>query len=192
MVATVLIAVLWWMREPVIERPPGVLVVDPPTQRDVVDPSPIRVEDHVLTPVARFSLSARVLGREDYRFDRGARLSPTDLALGWQKMSDSAVLETLTIRQSNRFYFWRAAELPIPQRDIERMSANMHLVPANAYVAGQINAVRRGDLVDIDGLLVDASGPDGWQWSTSRTRDDTGNGACELVWVKQLRIRPRP
>ena len=42
----------------------------------------IRLDGHTITPLQPFRLEARVLGREDYRFDRGARISPTDLALG--------------------------------------------------------------------------------------------------------------
>ncbi len=28
----------------------------------------------------------------------------------------------------------------------------------------------------------------GWRWKSSLTRKDTGNGACELVWVKQMKV----
>jgi hypothetical protein len=28
---------------------------------------------------------------------------------------------------------------------------------------------------------------DGWSWTSSLTRDDTGPGACEVMWVDWLR-----
>ncbi|MDH4134437.1 MAG: hypothetical protein OEV31_06575 [Gammaproteobacteria bacterium] len=29
---------------------------------------------------------------------------------------------------------------------------------------------------------------DGWQWRSSLTRTDSGNGACEVVLVKSMRV----
>jgi hypothetical protein len=30
--------------------------------------------------------------------------------------------------------------------------------------------------------------PDGWRWRSSLTREDTGAGACELVWVERIAV----
>jgi hypothetical protein len=129
-----------------------------------------------------------VLGAERYRFDRGAELAPVDLALGWGPMSDTAVLEQIEISQSNRFYFWRVAQFPIPRHDIEANSANMHMIPADTIVEDTLKGVRVGQVVRISGYLVEVAGADGWRWRSSLTRDDTGNGACELVWVESVQV----
>jgi hypothetical protein len=55
-----------------------------------------------LQPLAGFSVDARVLSREDYKIGREAELSPTDLALGWGRMREDAVLSRLAIKQSAR------------------------------------------------------------------------------------------
>ena len=133
---------------------------------------------------------ARVLGREDYRFDRGAQLSPTDLALGWGPMDDPEIFGRIEIRQSNRWYYWRADDFPIPRREIERHSANMHMIPANAAVADVLDSLRIGDRIRLSGQLVRVEGDDGFRWVSSLSREDTGNGACELVWVEQLAVLP--
>jgi hypothetical protein len=39
------------------------------------------------------------------------------------------------------------------------------------------------------GYLVEVRGRDGFRWRSSLTREDTGNGACELVWVEKLDVR---
>ena len=83
-------------------------------------------------------------------------LVPTDLALGWGRMSDSAVLAKIDITQSGRFYYWRVKEFPIPRREIETSSANMHMIPADNDVKRQLEQVREGQLVRIEGFLVDA------------------------------------
>lgn len=146
------------------------------------------VNGYVLEPLADFSIEARVLSREDYHIGREADLSPTDLALGWGRMSDERVLTSINVTQSGRFYFWSTPEFPIPRREIETSSANMHIIPADAYVEKQLSKVRKGQVVRIQGYLVEAKASDGWHWKSSLTREDTGNGACELIYVKSLSV----
>jgi hypothetical protein len=46
-------------------------------------------------------------------------------------------------------------------------------------------------LIHLSGLLVEATGPEIGTWRSSLSRTDSGNGACELVWVEELeQIRP--
>ena len=173
----------WWRTRP-LHPPPGVLAPDDPVQAPLDAPlATIRTGDFTLTPRARFDLVARVLSTERYRFDAGAALVPEDFALGWGRMSDSAVLRTVDISQAGRFYHWSVQAFPIPRREIETHSANMHLIPADAGVRRALGRVRVGQLVALDGYLVDADRADGWHWRTSLTRDDTGAGACELFYV---------
>jgi hypothetical protein len=137
-----------------------------------------------LQPLAGFSVDARVLSREDYSLGREADLSPTDLALGWGRMRDDAVLSQLSIDQSNRWYHyrWQGAP-PIPVDEIVRSSANLHMIPSSDVVAKELARVRKGDRVRIEGWLVEADAPDGWRWRSSLTREDSGSGACEVVYV---------
>jgi hypothetical protein len=137
-----------------------------------------------MTALAGFSIEARVLSREDYRRGREAEYSPLDLALGWGRMTDDAVLSRLDIRQGGRWYrySWRD-QPPIPVHEIVRSSANMHLVPANDAVATALQGIERGDRVRIDGWLVQIDAADGWRWRSSLTREDSGGGACELIYV---------
>ncbi|MGA9852582.1 MAG: hypothetical protein WBR15_06590 [Gammaproteobacteria bacterium] len=176
-----------------IARSAGVLAPDAPQQTNLSGPQALlHIKDATLEPLAKFALTARVLSREDYHFDDGSFLSPTDLALGWGRMSDSAVLRHINIQQGVRFYTWSVRNYPIPPREIETSSANMHMIPADAEVTRELKRVRVGDLITLDGLLVEADRPGGWRWRSSLTRDDTGPGACELVYVEDLTIDPRP
>ena len=139
-----------------------------------------------IVPLEKFDFEARVLHTEHYSMDREAQLAPVDLALGWGPMDDSAVLDKVTITQSNRFYYWHVDEFPIPRRDIEIHSANMHMVPASADVERTLKSIRPGQHVAFSGYLIEARAPDGWRWRSSLTREDTGAGACELVWVERI------
>ena len=140
--------------------------------------------DYTLEPLAGFSIEARVLGREDYRFDSGASLSPTDLALGWNAMSRPDVYGALDISQSGRWYRyrWGAEGPPLPLDEIIRSSANMHMIPANATVAAALDRVQPHQTVRLQGWLVEARRGD-YEWRSSTTREDSGGGACELIYV---------
>ena len=64
----------WWQGRPV-SQPPGELAVEPPTQSPTTEP--VRMyNDFELRPRAYYDISARLLRRENYRFDRGAALAP--------------------------------------------------------------------------------------------------------------------
>jgi hypothetical protein len=146
------------------------------------------VKGYSITPLETFDIVARVLSTEHYSFGREADLSPVDLALGWGKMSDEAILKDIKITQSNRFYFWHVDAFPIPRREIETQSANMHMIPADDAIARTLKSVKTGQVVKIKGYLVRADASDGWHWKSSLTREDTGNGACEVVFVKEITV----
>jgi hypothetical protein len=143
---------------------------------------------YYITPLEDFSIEARVLAAKDYTFGREADLAPVDLALGWGAMSDEAVLSKISISQSNRFYHWRVDAFPIPRKEIELQSANMHMIPADSQVKKTLKSVRPGQVVKITGYLIEAKSKDGWRWKSSLTREDTGAGACEVVFVKSLSV----
>ena len=146
-------------------------------------------KSYKMMKLSTFEGEFRVLSREDYHTGREAEISPTDLALGWGAMADPQVYKQLSIRQSNRWYYWRYEnEPPIPRREIETHSANMHIIPANKAVAQKLSKVDDNDLIHLKGQLVEVSANDGWVWRSSLSREDTGNGACELFLVESIQI----
>ncbi len=188
-VATLLVlfgALRWSLQRP-IGHDPGVLVAEAPRQTAPRDRRAIRHGDYALTPLADFELEARVLSRADYSRDAGSSLAPMDLALGWGRMSDSAIIDQLDISQAARFYSYRWRQTPpLPLREIVRSSANMHLIPADDAIERALGHVRAGMIVTLHGQLVDARRADGFRWTSSLTREDSGGGACELVLVDHL------
>jgi hypothetical protein len=163
-----------------------VVAGDLPVQSSVAGEREFERNGYRIRALARFEVSARVLGAEHYRLDREAQLAPVDLALGWGRMSDTAVLQRISISQRGRFYYWSTADFPIPRREIETSSANMHMIPADDRIEAALKSVRPGQIVTVRGYLVEARAPDGWRWRSSMTREDTGAGACELVWVESV------
>lgn len=147
-------------------------------------------KNHRITPLADFALTAVVLSRESYRFDRAAEISPVDLALGWGPMSDARVIQRLDISQGGRWAHYRwSGSPPIPPYVINRHFANIHVIPASRQVGDALRRVRQGQVISIRGILVDVRGSDGWRWVSSVSRDDTGNGACEVIFAEEIRVR---
>jgi hypothetical protein len=172
-------------RQP-ITYPPGVLILDEPAQAECAD-APFDDGAFHLKPLATFELSARVLHTKRYRYDAGASLVPVDLAVGWGPMSDQSVLDQLSITQSMRFFWYEYPKsAPIPQDQIVRHSTNVHIIPANTTIAKRVENLRTGELVHLRGRLVEANGPNIPTWRSSLRRDDTGNGACELMYLEEI------
>ena len=145
-------------------------------------PAPFRSGDYTITPLARYHVTAVVLSRDRYRNDRGAELSPVDLALGWGPMSVSSVINDLRISQSGRWYEYSyPGEPPLEPTLIATHSANTHCLPADDGVRDRLLAVKRHELVTMDGYLVEVTAADGARWRSSLTRD--------VMWISSLEHR---
>jgi hypothetical protein len=176
-----------WQERPV-KQSPGVLVSADPVQSEAAVAPAIEKNGYAIKPLARYEIKARVLGKERYRWDEGASLVPFDIAVGWGRMSDSAVLKEIRIWQSGRWYQWRTETIPIPLGEVKNHSANMHLIAADDSVHKQISRLREGQVITLRGYLVEAKRRDGFTWTSSLSREDSGAGACELMWVERLSL----
>jgi hypothetical protein len=192
---TVLVAAaLWqgytsWQLRP-LHPSDGPIAPEDPRQTDIEEAPVTMLGRWRLTPRARYDITARILGREDYHFDLLSDLIPEDLALGWGPMSDNRILRAFEITQGARFYSWRPKQdLVIPRQAVIEHSANTHLIPVDAGVRRQLKRLRVGQVVHLSGFLVNAVRDDGTYINTSLTRSDTGPGSCEVVLVEQVEAR---
>lgn len=79
------------------------------------------------------------------------------------------------------------------QRFSMRALSNNHLLADRASIVSRLRDVRVGDQVRIRGLLAEYAHNAGFafQRGTSLTRDDTGNGACETIYVQEIDVLRR-
>ncbi len=145
-----------------------------------------------LIPRAEYDITARVFSTRNYHWnlaDDFFRAAPMDIALGWGPLGNYKYKEILHVRQEDRFfkYSWRG-EPPLPPKTIISNMANNHIVPANDDIAARIGHIHDGDIVHLKGALIDISEPGHGNIATSLTRDDTGAGACEILWLEDLQI----
>jgi len=169
---------------------PGTLAPDDPKQANLENVPAFAYKDVHLTPRAEFDAEVRVLSRNSHWIGALANVSPLDIAVGWGPMSDSAVIEHLDISQSGRFYFWHYGQNPpIPPQTIVTHSANWHVIPASQAVWHTLRRLRVGSIVRLQGELVDITRADGSSIRTSLSREDTGEGACEVIYVQSATLR---
>ena len=176
----------FFIRDESVSYGPGVSIVTEPIQSKTNLIQPFDFKGYDITPLASFDIEAKILSKENYRFDKESKLSPVDLALGWGRMSDEHVIEQIEISQSGRWYHWQTRHFPIPRREIETHSANMHMIPANSEVESALSRVHKGELVHIKGYLIRAENAQGYIWESSLTRNDTGSHACEVIFVNSI------
>tara|TARA_R110002111_G_scaffold6887_4_gene28842 strand:- start:115 stop:708 length:594 start_codon:yes stop_codon:yes gene_type:complete len=168
---------------------PGVKVIESPVQQVIKGTNPFSFKGHTVSPLADFTLQAKVLAKENYHLGPESKLSPVDLALGWGQMSDQAIVDEIQFSQSGRWYRWSVQTFPIPKRTIETQSANMHMIPSTDWIENRLKQVKEGQIITLTGYLVRVDADkSNWHWQSSLTRDDVGAGACELIYLTDFSI----
>jgi hypothetical protein len=77
---------------------------------------------------------------------------------------------------------------PIAVEQIVNHATNIHIIPSTAKLAARCKSLRSGSLVHLSGQLVQATGPNIGTWRSSLSRTDSGNGACELLYLEDLEL----
>jgi hypothetical protein len=170
-------------------------VSTPPEQTAVSGADPIHMKaggfDLVLTPEAHYVLRGVVVSRESYHFGWNAEIAPCDVATVWGELAEGQAWRRLSWSQGGRWYFWRwSGERPFPDDLVVRNSSNTHLIPASSDLRKAARSLGGGDIVELSGELVAIEGRKGGQrvwWRSSLSRTDTGDGSCELLYLRRLK-----
>lgn len=155
----------------------------------VLEDKRIYKNGYELKLVESFDVQGRVISTRRYWGDERADIAPVDLAVGWGKLSDPEVLKQIYFRQNNRFLYWRVGEYPIPRKELEHSTTNIHIIPANEAIEAKVKELKRGEIVKLKGYLVDAKTGNNDVWQTSRSREDVGDGACEILLVEAIETK---
>ncbi len=177
----------YWTTRPV-SHGPGVVAPTTPVQETTYNADKRNFKGFDIIPKADFKLEARVLSIKNYYFDTFTELTPTDVVFGWGPMSNETHLNSIMVRQSERSFYFEMANPPLKQEKMWQHAANMHLIGPTQEIRDKINSLRQGQIVKIEGFLVNAKSPDGWTLKSSLSRDDIGDSSSELVWINSLTI----
>ncbi|MDW7678875.1 MAG: hypothetical protein SCK57_14585, partial [Bacillota bacterium] len=96
--------------------------------------------------VAEYRVEAGVRSRRNYQFDATADVSPMDLVLAWGSLNQEEALDSVSYRQSGRWYYYRAEEdSPVSLSYVGKNSANTHIIPAGRGVERKLKKIRKND-----------------------------------------------
>lgn len=146
-----------------------------------------------------YSISAKVESVKPYG-DAVGELIPYDLLLAWGDMAKGDVDGRLNWEQSDRQgsvsgTLGGSDGADVSTSYVINHVSNNHLIPANSRIMAALETIRPGDLVKIDGRLVDVKlyTDDNrvLSVSSSLTRSDQGDGACEVIYVEYLKINEK-
>ena len=98
----------------------------------------------------------------------------------------------------HRIYFWNGIftcnvktrdQAAWESFDMQQLSNN-HLLSDDEYVRDGVKDLQVGDQIRVRGYLASYESPGGRR-GTSTTRTDTGDGACETIYVQQFELLAR-
>ena len=113
----------------------------------------------------------------------GDYLNTHDLCVVWGEDAEVVNLREFSITHGDwTCYFYTRSNEEYAKFRPDQLSNN-HILPATPEIAALVRDVRIGDVIDVEGQLVDYSIDGRGSRNTSTVRTDTGNGACEIIYV---------
>ena len=146
-----------------------------------------------ITKLATYDITGVVLGMEYYYFGGGAnRMSPEDLVLAWGPAATSKYSDDISVKIGGSDRFLNYSIKGDYYRDYKDTAGNYisnnHIIPINGRIKNILKKVRKGDVVQIVGYLVECKG-DNWHWGpSSMSRTDSGAHACEIILAESICI----
>ncbi len=173
--------------------------IDPPIQNDFTGSTTITLGGTVIKVdyEAYYEVSGRVVATASYYASTVENMAAQkDVAVVWGKLATDEYLNKFTFNApGNRFVYWKTTDSDwyrahTNDKEISQMHSNNHLVSNNKQINDEISNIKDGDYVRIKGYLVNLY----WQengsnhtWRSSLTRDDSGDGACEVIYVTDVK-----
>lgn len=168
--------------------------ISDPVQVDFKKAKPIKHEGKKgpveIYPRAKYEITAMVKSKKRY-VDYASRISKYDLVMGWGEVNQKEIDENVKYSQVGRWYRCDKTDMILTTYEyLGKHTANVHIIHKDKTVLKEIKKVKEGDLIKMKGLLVDVdfNEPGVSLWSTSLTRDDTGGGACEIMYVEEVKF----
>ncbi len=153
--------------------------------------------DYRVAPVADYEITGLVVSRHDsdawwdwIHAAANDHLNVADLCMVWGANAASGAYEKTSSSSGQFVCYFESGDAQALQPSNVRALSNNHLLTADPRVAKRLRNVQLGDPVRLTGQLVSYSHNAGFAFKrgTSTTREDTGNGACETIFVPDLEL----
>ena len=151
--------------------------------------------DLTLTFVNSYDIEGLVVHTKDYMgFDISDQLSPCDIGLAWGNVAANNLSGIISwdhgIRNLKMSCKTEVISFLGGREYIDSHVSNNHVIPADLWVFWNLRSIHAGDHVRLKGYLVyvDGINTDGtnFKWYSSQVRSDTGDGACEIMYVTSV------
>jgi hypothetical protein len=156
--------------------------------------------DYTVRPLYDYEIQGLVVSRHDtsawwnwIHEANNDKLNVADLCVVFGENARTGAYRALHFSSGQFVCYAEAASDAAWRAFVPEALSNNHLLTDRNGFTRSLRGVRPGDQVRIRGYLAEYSHNHGLAFSrgTSTTRTDTGNGACETVYVKDLEILQR-
>jgi hypothetical protein len=204
-VSLFLIAGGLWFRDR-LPPPPSILATSlPEPKQALLQRKPFTVASggiqYTVSPLQAYELHGLVVSRHDtsvwwnptHRSWWKDLLNVADLCVVWGDNLRSGIYRELAYTSGSFTCYVSSRDRQTWERFDQTALSNNHLLTADPAVAKLLRSVRPGDQVAVRGWLAEYGHDAGMAFrrGTSLRRDDTGNGACETIWVEEARVTKR-
>lgn len=169
------------------------MLFNDPIQKDssfVIKDLKLKGYDLKIYSKASFSISGLVVSGKKYYQGIDGALVPMDIGVCWGDLTNEQNKKNLHYEQYLRFLIFRPrGPLTVSQDYVMCHAGNIHIIPADNRIRKVVRSVKKGDLIRMNGYLVSVSGQKGqfsYHRTSSMTRTDTGDGACEVLYVTEI------
>ena len=114
-------------------------------------------------------------------------LNVADFCVVWGTSADTKLLQNMDFSNGQFTCQYSGSHTVWDKFNHEQLSNN-HLLALDENIREQIDEVKIGDQIRIKGWLSHYINPVGSERGTSIVRTDTGNGACETIFVNEIEL----
>lgn len=144
---------------------------------------------YYLTPKARYNATVMVAHTKRYFIGPVASIAPIDMFFLWGSIPTEDYRSYMKVSQKMRRGGVKLSKnSPYDYRYVYMQGSNNHIIPANDELKKILLKVQKHDIVSMEGYLVNVENSRMYPWSSSMTRSDEGNGACEIFYVNKVII----
>jgi hypothetical protein len=116
-------------------------------------------------------------------------LNLRDLCVVWGSNVESGVYLDMQFHNDSWTCWFQWPSREVGQRFDKTQLSNNHVLIDDDAIRARLMEAEPGDQIRLAGMLAEYSNPaNGFYRSTSTTRDDTGNGACETIYLTDFEI----
>ncbi len=169
-----------------INHGPGIIAPHKPNIDYLSWEKPFTYKGENIIPVKKYSGELRILAKKQYFFDDRSELSPIDILVGWDDMSDERNVSFINFSLSDRYFKMSFTRPPIPLEHMYSEMDLLHLIPSSEEVKKTMNGLRKGHIVSIEGFIVNVESSSSFNWESEHLRRDHTRLPNLVLWVNKI------